>query len=115
VTDPTLQSPAFSEKDFYLQEFRGRTLAVAVQASDLRTPAPLAAVVAELVSYGARVCVLSTERAHLEALLGGRVLSAATPRLAAVAVSRESMPASTPSRAAASATVRAIGPAVSWL
>jgi N-acetylglutamate synthase-like GNAT family acetyltransferase len=38
-------------------------------------------VVAELVSYGVRVCVLSTERPHLEALLEGRVLSAATPRL----------------------------------
>jgi N-acetylglutamate synthase-like GNAT family acetyltransferase len=81
VTEPAASTPVFSEKDFYLQEFRGRTLAVAVQASDLRTPAPLAAVVAELVSCGARVCVLSTERAHLEALLEGRVLSAATPRL----------------------------------
>ncbi len=74
-------APPFSEKGFYLQEFRGRTLAIAVQASDLREPAPLAAVVGELVAHGARVCVLSTERAHLESLLEGRVLSAATPRL----------------------------------
>jgi len=82
VVEPSAAAvSAFSEKDFYLQEFRGRTLAVAVQASDLRTPAPLAAVVAELVSYGVRVCVLSTERPHLEALLEGRVLSAATQRL----------------------------------
>ena len=71
----------FSEKDFYLQEFRGRTLAIAVQVSDLRTPEPLRAVVAELATHGGRVCILSTERAHLEALLEGRVLSAATPRL----------------------------------
>lgn len=71
----------FSEKGFYLQEFRGRTLAIAVQASDLRTPEPLRAVVAELASHGGRVCVLSTERAHLDALLEGRVLSAVTPRL----------------------------------
>jgi len=81
MTEPSATIPAFSEKSFYLQEFRGRTLAIAVQASDLRTPAPLAAVVAELVAHGARVCVLSTERAHLEALLEGRVISAATPRL----------------------------------
>lgn len=81
MAGPNPYAPVFSEKGFYLQEFRGRTLAVAVQASDLRTPAPLAAVVGELVSHGARVCVLSTERPHLEALLEGRVLSAATPRL----------------------------------
>lgn len=81
VTEPNAGIPAFSEKSFYLQEFRGRTLAIAVQASDLRTPAPLAAVVGELVSHGARVCVLSTERAHLDALLQGRVISAVTPRL----------------------------------
>lgn len=81
MAEPVASTPTFSEKGFYLQEFRGRTLAIAVQASDLRTPAVLGAVVAELVLHGARVCVLSTERAHLEALLEGRVISAATPRL----------------------------------
>jgi len=81
VAGSPVSAPVFSEKGFYLQEFRGRTLAIAVQASDLRTPAPLAAVIAELASHGTRVCVLSTERVHLEALLEGRVISAATPRL----------------------------------
>jgi N-acetylglutamate synthase-like GNAT family acetyltransferase len=81
VSEPNANPPVFSEKGFYLQEFRGRTLALAVQASDLRGTAPLAGVIAELVSHGARVCVLSTERLHLEALLQGRVISAATPRL----------------------------------
>ncbi len=75
------ESPGFSEKSFYLQEFRGRTLAIAAQASDLKAVEPLAAVIRELAAHGARVCVLSTERAPLEALLEGRVLSAATPRL----------------------------------
>lgn len=79
IDDARTQS--FSEKGFYLQEFRGRTLAIAVQASDLRTPEPLRAVVAELAAHGGRVCILSTERAHLDALLEGRVLSAAMPRL----------------------------------
>lgn len=74
-------TPGFSEKGFYLQEFRGRTLAIAAQASDLKAVEPLAAVVHELVAHGARVCVFSTERAPLEALLQDRVLSAATLRL----------------------------------
>jgi amino-acid N-acetyltransferase len=81
MSEPSSNIPAFSEKSFYLQEFRGRTVAIAVQASDLRTPAPLAGVISELVSHGVRVCVLSTERAHLDSLLNGRVISAATPRL----------------------------------
>jgi len=80
VTDSIPPGP-FSEKDFYFQEFRGRTLAVAAQAADLRDPAPLSKVLWELRGHGARVCVLSTERAALEALLPGRVLSAAVPRL----------------------------------
>jgi hypothetical protein len=37
------------------------------------------------------------------------------PRLARVALSRASMPVIAPSSTAASATVRVIGPAVSWL
>src|SRR5262245_28321261 len=39
---------SFSEKSFYLAEFRGRTLAIAVPAADLGAPAPLAAVLKEL-------------------------------------------------------------------
>ena len=34
-------SSAFSEKSFYLSEFRGRTLAIAVPAADLGAPGPL--------------------------------------------------------------------------
>ncbi len=75
------EAKAFSEKGFYLQEFRGRTLAIAVPASDLRSPEPLRAVVTELAANGVRTCVLSTERAHLEAVVSDRIFSAATPRL----------------------------------
>ena len=39
---------AFSEKSFYLSEFRGRTLAIAVPAADLGQPGPLEAVLKEL-------------------------------------------------------------------
>lgn len=84
MTGPPVTVPeakAFSEKGFYLQEFRGRTLAIAVPASDLRSPEPLRAVVTELAANGVRTCVLSTERAHLEAVVGERIFSAATPRL----------------------------------
>jgi N-acetylglutamate synthase-like GNAT family acetyltransferase len=73
----------FSEKSFYLNEFRGRTLAIAVPAADLGAPGPLEAVLKELEAGGTRVVVISTQRSALEAVLGMRVLSAALPRLEA--------------------------------
>ncbi len=81
VADESSNGAPFSEKSFYLQEFRGRTLAIAVPAAELRDPAPLAAVLSELIPSGARVCILSTERSQLEPLVGDRVVSAAVPRL----------------------------------
>jgi amino-acid N-acetyltransferase len=77
-------SASFLEKDFYLREFRGRSLAIAVAASDLKSPGALAAVVDELVENGTRVVLISTERAAIDALVEGRFVSAATPRLEAV-------------------------------
>jgi N-acetylglutamate synthase-like GNAT family acetyltransferase len=74
---------AFSEKSFYLNEFRGRTLAIAVPAADLGAPAALESVLKELEGGGTRVLVISTQRSALEAVLGLRVLSAALPRLEA--------------------------------
>lgn len=75
---------SFLEKDFYLREFRGRSLAIAVAASDLKTAAPLAAVVDELVENGTRVVLISTERSAIDELVEGRFVSAATPRLESV-------------------------------
>jgi amino-acid N-acetyltransferase len=72
---------AFSEKSFYLSEFRGRTLAIAVPAADLGAPGPLESVLKELEEGGSRVVVISTQRSALEGVLGLRVLSAALPRL----------------------------------
>ena len=70
----------FSEKGFYLNEFRGRTLAIAARAEDLRRPAPLEALLAELEANTTQVVLLSTESPVLEALLGGAALAASEPR-----------------------------------
>jgi amino-acid N-acetyltransferase len=74
---------SFSEKSFYLHEFRGRTLAIAVPAADLGAPDALQAVLKELEANGTRVVVISTQRSALEGALGLRVLSGALPRLEA--------------------------------
>jgi amino-acid N-acetyltransferase len=80
-TGPLRPPEPFSEKGFYLQEFRGRTIAIAVPAADLRDPAPLVAVVEELGVYDVSTVLISTERSHLAPLVGDRVVSAAAPRL----------------------------------
>jgi len=73
--------PAFSEKGFYLEEFYGKTLAIAVPAAELRFPEVLGQVVDELTANGTNVVLLSTERGPLERFVGVHVLSmAATPR-----------------------------------
>jgi amino-acid N-acetyltransferase len=71
----------FSEKGFYLAEFRGRTLAVAAPAEQLRAPAPLKAVLDELVANATRVVLISSEVRVFETLLGIPFLSADAPRL----------------------------------
>ncbi len=81
---PANAPSSFSEKAFYLREFRGRHLAIAVPAADLRDPAPLRAVLDELSENGTRVVLISTERSTVEPLVGGQVLSSATPRLEVV-------------------------------
>jgi amino-acid N-acetyltransferase len=79
---PRAPSPApFSEKEFYLEEFHGKTVAIAAPAADLRQPARLAQVIDELTHNETNVVLLSTERSALEPLVGGHVLSMATPRL----------------------------------
>ena len=64
----------FSEKGFYLSEFRGRTLAIAARAEDLRAPAPLEAVLKELEANPTRVVLVSTEPGALGSLLATTVL-----------------------------------------
>jgi N-acetylglutamate synthase-like GNAT family acetyltransferase len=72
---------AFSERDFYLQEFRGRTLGVACPAACLRDSTPLASVLHALARNDTNVIVISSRRAALEEVVGDRILPAATTRL----------------------------------
>jgi N-acetylglutamate synthase-like GNAT family acetyltransferase len=67
---------AFSEKGFYLDEFRGRTLAIAARAEHLRAPAGLQATLEELEANRTRVVLISTEPEALESLLDTPVLQA---------------------------------------
>ncbi|RIL05305.1 MAG: hypothetical protein DCC71_10850 [Proteobacteria bacterium] len=72
---------AFSERAFYLQEFRGRTLGVACPAGLLRDPDALASVVHTLARNDTRVIVISSRRAALAEIVGERIVPAGTPRL----------------------------------
>lgn len=65
---------SFSEKAFYLNEFRGRTLAVAAHAADLGAPAALEAVLKELEANGTRVVLLSDSTEAAAGVLGTAVL-----------------------------------------
>lgn len=67
-------TPAFSEKGFYLSEFRGRTLALAVSAEELSSPASLEAVLKELEANSTRVVLVSSGRGALESLAIARPL-----------------------------------------
>ncbi len=71
----------FSEKDFYLQEFRGRTLAFALPGEVLGETEPLEAVLAELAANRTPVVLLSEDRAALEKLTGAPPLEADAPGL----------------------------------
>ncbi len=71
----------FSERLFYQQEFRGRTLAVALAAPGDADPALLAPALAALAEGGARAVVLAPERAALEKAGAAPVLEAGAPRL----------------------------------
>jgi amino-acid N-acetyltransferase len=70
----------FSEKGFYLNEFRGRTLAIAARAEDLRQPAPLEALLEELGTNTTRVVLLTTENPVVQDLTRGAAVVASEPR-----------------------------------
>ena len=73
----------FSEKGFYLAEFRGRTLAIAVRAADLGATAPLASVLKELEENATRVVLITDDEAGLTSLLETRSVPADAARLEA--------------------------------
>jgi amino-acid N-acetyltransferase len=72
-------TPGFSEREFYLREFRGRTLAIIV--SRVEFAEPIAPVLAELASGGARTLVIAREARILERLECQPLLRASDPRL----------------------------------
>jgi N-acetylglutamate synthase-like GNAT family acetyltransferase len=75
------QAAAFSERSFYLQEFRGRTLGIACPAGWLHDAPGIASVIHTLARNETRVIVLSSRRAALASVVGDRILPAATPHL----------------------------------
>lgn len=68
----------FSERDFYLREFRGRTLMLVYSGGDELS---VRAVLDELSAGGARVVVAAAEDSALRALAVGLILDPADPRL----------------------------------
>ncbi|MEE2677980.1 MAG: GNAT family N-acetyltransferase [Myxococcota bacterium] len=72
---------SFSEKDFYLSEFRGRTLGIAAETPVLEPGGALAAVLEELEGNGTRVVLFSPDPGPLAELLEGSVLAAAEAQL----------------------------------
>ena len=73
--------PPFSEKSFYLAEFRGRTLAIAAPAEELLSPAALEAVLKELEANATRVVLISNAPPQPSAGLATPVVPAASGRL----------------------------------
>lgn len=79
--DTAAEVESFSEKGFYLAEFRGRTLGIAVPAACLVRPAPLAGVLKELEANGTRVVLLSDAEEALGALAGAPPVEVHADRL----------------------------------
>ncbi len=67
---------AFSEKAFYLREFQGRTLALAIPTRARGDVAPLVPVLSELEANRTRVVLISPAPSALEALPGTKLLAA---------------------------------------
>jgi N-acetylglutamate synthase-like GNAT family acetyltransferase len=80
-TTPPPISGGFAERDFYLAEFRGRTLAFALPGAASDDLAGFDAVLTRLEANRTRVIVLSTDRSLLEKVAGDRVLEANDPDL----------------------------------
>jgi N-acetylglutamate synthase-like GNAT family acetyltransferase len=71
----------FSEREFYLREFRGRTLAIAVPAGERAAFTRIRPVLDDLEVGGSQVLLLSPHAAALDEHVTARVISAQQPRL----------------------------------
>jgi len=78
---PAMSAEPFSEKGFYLAEFRGRTLALAAPAEELADPTELVNVLRELASNATRVVLISSDRRVFAGLPETPLVSADTPGL----------------------------------
>ena len=67
-SDAAWASEPFTERAFYLADFRGRTLAIAGAADALADPAPLRAVFAELEQNQTRIALITHDAALARAL-----------------------------------------------
>ncbi len=73
------RAAGFSEREFYLREFRGRTLALVVSRADFAEP--IAPVLDDLSAGGARAIVVARDARTLERLEAKPALTATQPRL----------------------------------
>jgi len=74
VEDLIKAAPEFSERDFYLAEFRGRTLAIALRSVEPAGREVLSAVLGVLAANSTRVVLLSPDADLLESLLDAPAL-----------------------------------------
>jgi amino-acid N-acetyltransferase len=75
------RSVPFSERSFYLREFRGRTLAVAVPAGEREAFARIRPVLDDLEAGGSSAVLLSPDAAALDEHVEGHAVSAQLPHL----------------------------------
>lgn len=73
------RTAGFSEREFYLREFRGRTLALVVARAEFADP--IAPVLDDLSGSGCRAIVVARDARTLERLAAKPALSATQPRL----------------------------------
>jgi len=78
--DPRASPESFSEKGFYLSEFRGRTLLLAGRAEDLAPGTALQVLIKELAANRTRVLLLTTERSVAEELASPPAIDAGADR-----------------------------------
>ena len=69
MASETAAIPGFSEKDFYLAEFRGRAVAIALEGADEAGFEALGAVLDEFSANGTRVLVLTEDPELLEKIV----------------------------------------------
>lgn len=75
-------TPAFREREFYLAEFRRRSIGIAWPAGEAPEPAALSEVIAALTANQTRVVVLSPSEAVLESAGGVAIIDQSAPDFA---------------------------------